>query len=246
MNCKLFHNFLIPIILTACAVSLVFCTTEPAAAPNSEADDQILQIRALPAAQEPSALPDEESRLIADLLFAGLQALDADRLLTPVDDSAHGRFQRVLAYDPDNEIALQGLQDIVLRYVELSEDASRQGQFDEAAGFLDRARFVHKTHPAIVAAAAVLENERASGDLFFALDGNELKKQTAAIQQEIAMIARQARDNEAFFLITAPSDDLARWIFSVMRAAVPDYRLRGNIELAGRSGVRLRLPRTGK
>jgi hypothetical protein len=29
-----------------------------------------------------------------------------------------------------------------------------------------------------------------------------------------------------------------------MRAAVPGYRLRGNIELSGRSGVRLRLPRT--
>ncbi len=163
----------------ACAVSLASCITEPATESDSKADDQILQIRALPAAQDPSALPDEESRLIADLLFAGLQALDADRLLTPVDESAHGRFQRVLAYDPDNEIALQGLQNIVLRYVELSEDASRQGQFDEAAGFLDRARFVDENHPAIVTAAAVLENERASGDLFFALDGNELRKQNS-------------------------------------------------------------------
>ena len=246
MNFRLLNNVLVPAILTAYAVSLVSCTTKPAAEPDSEADDQILQIRAQPAAQEPSALPDEEARLIADLLFAGLQALDADRLLTPVDESAHGRFQRVLAYDADNEIALQGLQDIVLRYVELSEDASRQGQFEEAASFLDRARFVDETHPAIVAAAAVLENERASGDLFFVLDGNELRKQTAKIQQEIATIARQARDNEAFFLITAPSDDLARWIFGVMRASVPSYRLRGNIELAGRSGVRLRIPRTEK
>ncbi len=244
MNCSFLHRFLTRTCFLACAVSLVSCATQPAAVPDSEADDQILQIRPLPTAQRSSALPDNESRLIADLLFAGLQALDADRLLTPVDDSAHGRFQRVLAYDPDNEIALQGLQDIVLRYVELAEDASRQGLFEEAAGFLDRARFVDDTHPAIAAAAAVLENERASGDLFFVLDGNALRKQTAEIQQEIAMIARQAREHEAFFLITAPSDDLARWIFGVMRAAVPGYRLRGNIELAGRSGVRLRLPRT--
>ena len=163
MNCSFLHRFLTRTCFLACAVSLVSCATEPAAGPDSEADDQILQIRPLPTAQRSSALPDNESRLIADLLFAGLQALDADRLLTPVDDSAHGRFQRVLAYDPDNEIALQGLQDIVLRYVELAEDASRQGQFEEAAGFLDRARFVDETHPAIAAAAAVLENERASG-----------------------------------------------------------------------------------
>ena len=78
------------------------------------------------------------------------------------------------------------------------------------------------------------------------LDGNELRKQSAKIQEEIAVIARQARDKGAFFLITAPSDDLARWIFGVMRAAVPGYRLRGNIELAGRSGVRLRLPQAGR
>ena len=34
----------------------------------------------------------DRQRIIADLLFEGLQALEADRLLTPVDDNAHARF----------------------------------------------------------------------------------------------------------------------------------------------------------
>ena len=238
-----FLDYLIRSALAACALGIVACATKPVEEPESKGDHQTLQIRALPAEQEGVAPLDGESRLIADLLFAGLQALDADRLLTPVDESAHGRFQRVLAYDPHNEIALKGLQDIVLRYVELAEDASRQGQFDDAAAFLDRARFVDASHPAIAATSAFLNAERASGDLFFLLDGDELRRQSDEIQEEIALIARQARDKGAFFLISAPSDDLARWIFGVMRAAVPGHRLRGNIELAGRSGVRLRLPR---
>ncbi len=246
MTCNFFDNYLIRSVLAAFAMGFVACATEPVSDLDLEADNQALQIRSLPSTQERISLPDSESRLIADLLFAGLQALDADRLLTPADGSAHRRFQRVLAYDPDNKLALKGLQDIVLRYVELAEDASRQGQFDEAVGFLDRARFVDKSHPAIAATAQFLNKERASGDLFFVLDGSELRKQSAKIQEEIAVIARQARDKGAFFLITAPSDDLARWIFGVMRAAVPGYRLRGNIELAGRSGVRLRLPQAGR
>ena len=181
-------------------------------------------------------------RMIADLLFAGLQALDADRLLTPMNDNAHDRFQRVLSFDPDNEIALQGLEDIVLRYVELAQEASRQGLFEEAETLLGRASFVNPAHPAIAEARAVVQAEKDSGDLFFDLDASELAQRSEAVQAKIASIAEQARENEAFFLITAPTDDLARWIFSVMREAVAGYRLRGNIELASRAAVRLRMP----
>lgn len=218
------------------------------AAPQPEAElpaeqDGAIQIRTLSSAEviEGIGSPDGQ-RLIADLLFAGLQALDADRLLTPVDDNAHARFQRVLAYDPDNEIALQGLQDIVLRYLELSREASRQGLFDEAETLLDRARFVDETHPGIAAVEEELRKERDSGDLFFDFEATALARRSESVQEQLADIARQAREHNAFFLITAPSDDLARWMYGVMREAVNGYRLRGNIELASRASIRLRLP----
>lgn len=218
------------------------------AAPQPEAElpaeqDGAIQIRTLSSAEviEGIGSPDGQ-RLIADLLFAGLQALDADRLLTPVDDNAHARFQRALAYDPDNEIALQGLQDIVQRYLELSREASRQGLFDEAETLLDRARFVDETHPGIAVAEEELRKERDSGDLFFDFEATALARRSESVQEQLADIARQARDHNAFFLITAPSDDLARWMYGVMREAVNGYRLRGNIELASRASIRLRLP----
>jgi len=218
------------------------------AAPQLETEEATeteagVQIRTLSAAQVVEGINTPEGqRLIADILFEGLQALDADRLLTPIDDNAHARFQRVLAYDSDNEIALQGLQDIVVRYVELAEEATRQGLFDEAETMLDRARFVDDGHEGIMRVAELIEAEKNSGDLFFNFEATALARRTEPVQEKLADIARQAQEHNAFFLITAPSDDLARWMFGVMRDAVDGYRLRGNIELASRATIRLRLP----
>ncbi|MFN3163315.1 MAG: hypothetical protein ACE37N_07505 [Pseudohongiellaceae bacterium] len=64
-------------------------TGSPAAATNG--------VRVLSEARVIRGNPEpERRRLIADLLYEGLQALDDDRLLTPADDSAHARFRRVL------------------------------------------------------------------------------------------------------------------------------------------------------
>jgi hypothetical protein len=218
-------------------------STDPAGNDESAGESATPSVRVLSGARvyagDRSA---EQATLVADLLFEGLQALDADRLLTPVDDNAHARFQRVLAYDPDNSLALEGLEAIVLRYVELAEDASRQGLFEQAETFLDRARFVDESHAAIDRVDAMLAAEKQSGDLFFDLDAPQVQSRSDAVQEKLADIARQAREHEAFFLITAPNDEQARWIFSVMREAVEGYRLRGNIELASRYSIRLRMP----
>jgi len=223
---------------------LTACASDPVSPSGTDAgDSEYAQVRVLSGAKVYSRERVENpEQLIADLLFEGLQALDQDRLLTPVDDSAHARFQRVLAYDPDNELALEGLESIVLRYVDLADVAINQGLFDQAKLFLDRARFVDESHSAISAAEDRLAAERNSGDLFFDLDAGQIAARSEAMQDELAAIARQAREHEAFFLITAPNDEQARWMFSIMRDAVSGYRLRGNIELAARHSVRLRMP----
>jgi len=231
-----------PLLLSA--LSLAACTSLQESSPEEAAAGQDkAEVCELPAA---AALPAERSsereRLLADLLFEGLQALDADRLLTPADDSAHGRFKRVLAYDPDNEIALQGLNDIVRRYAELAEQAALRGLFDQAEIYLERARFVNAEHAAIVDAESVLARERESGDLFFQLDASAVQDQSDTVLARLLEIAEQAREHQAFVLILAPSDVQARWIYNTMREAVDGYRLRGNIELANRYGIRLRMP----
>lgn len=235
-------------LLFSALLVLAACQTQQQAVvpatglPTDKPSVKPLDIRALPDAELFSGA--NRQQMIADTLYEALQALTQDRLLTPVDDNAHARFMRVLAYEPDNAIALQGLQDIVKRYLKLSEESMHRGLFDEAKTMLDRAVFVDADHPDIPAVVIALEREMNSGDLFFSLDYPQLVARSEQVQQQLADIANQAREHEAFFLITAPNDELARWMFSVMREAVSGYRLRGNIELASRAGIRLRMPAT--
>ncbi len=224
---------------------LVGCQVPPGeSAPDvEESGDGTLEIRVLSDAEVYSGAGHTDSRqLIPDILYEALQALNADRLLTPIDDNAHARFRRVLALDPQNQIALEGLQDIVKRYLQLTEESMRRGQFEEAKRLLGRARFVDDSHPEIANVAAALQREMNSEDLFFVLDYPQYAARSEAAQQELEDIARQIREHEAFFLIAAPNDELGRWMVSVMREAVMGYRLRGNIELSNSLGIRLRMP----
>ena len=228
-----------------CVLLLGSCQTPPLEPTPGESRpaNEALDIRVLSEAEVYSGSDIAGNRdMIPDILYAALQALSEDRLLTPVDDNAHGRFKRVLAMDPKNELALEGLQDIVARYLQLAGESMNRGIFDEAETLLGRARFVDSSHPGIASAAEALRLEMNSDDLFFKLDYPSYSARSELAQNELADIARQTREHEAFFLITAPNDDLARWMVSVMREAVSGYRLRGNIELSSRLGIRLRMP----
>ena len=216
----------------------------PEIPPISDIEPEVLDIR--PLSEQAIVFPTQQSeieRVIADVLFEGLQALEDDRLLTPLEDNAYSRFQRVLALDNENQIAKEGVEKILLRYVALSQQASRRGLFDNAEELLGRAKFIDEDHPALAQALSLLKEERESGDLIFNLDSNELLDRSEAMVSQLGHIAEQARDRKAFFLITAPNDNLARWMYLQMRNAVEGYRLRGNIELANQTSIRLRLSR---
>lgn len=181
-------------------------------------------------------------RMIADLLYEGIKALNANRLLTPPDISAHAYFSRALAIEPENAVALNGLQDIVAKYLQLADQAGRQGQFDSATTYLRRAEQVDRSHQGIAGAWVKLEAEMKSNDIVHSISARELANQTATLMEELGKIGIQARDSGAFFLITAPSDVQARWIYTQMQAAVAGHRLRGNIELGDSPTVRLIMP----
>ena len=230
-------------------LSLQACesTREESGKPISNEDSNKAHVLIVGEAQvTPSWLQGNNNpeRLVADYLYEALQALADDRLLTPLDDNAHTRFLRVLSYQSDNKIALQGLQDIVLRYLQLSTQASRRGMFEQAEAFIERAKFVDSGHTGIAQAQTLLLSERDSGDLFFELDEAGLAEKSLSVQAQLAHIAQQAKTHNALFLITAPNDEQARWMYAIMREAVSGYRLRGNIERSSSARVRLKIPAT--
>jgi tetratricopeptide (TPR) repeat protein len=217
-------------------------------------DTPVPDSEAQPAEQPvPVAVQDEEilrawqiefrrQRVIGDLLYDALKALQQDRLLYPANDNAYDRYRRVLALDPENRVAREGLDNIVERYLVLAAAASRQGRFAAAQEYIERARAVNQDHPAIAQSQAALEQDRNSGDLVFELDLQALESRSGALVEQLADIAGQAVQHGAFVWITAPSDETGRWIYSTMREQVEGYRLRGNIEIGGYAFIRLRLP----
>jgi len=180
-----------------------------------------------------------EQRVIADTLYEGIKALNANRLLTPPEISAYRYFSQVLAVDPSNAVAKQGIQDIAAKYLQLAEQAGRQGQFDSAKTFLSRAEQVDSFHAGLAPAKAMLEAEINSTDLVMGISAAELSRQSPALVGQLEEIAIKARDSGAFVLITAPNDTQGRWIYAQMQAAVQGYRLRANIELGETPTIRL-------
>ena len=233
-----------PIFCLLIAVLLPACQLQAPPPEQPVADTRGLpEMRTIPS-EDPAVeeIPSNVRRLIADLLFSGLQALDDDRLLEPRFDNAYDYFYEVLQLQPDNEIALEGMQSIVERYLELALDAANRGNFTNADRLLGRAEIIDASHPGISPAREALNAERNSGDLFFPLEERALRRQDSAIRETLSDIAAQARESDAFVLITAPDDELARWIYSAMRESVAGYRLRGNIEISGVTLIRLRMP----
>ncbi|HBX37103.1 MAG TPA: hypothetical protein DEG76_07390 [Pseudohongiella sp.] len=189
-----------------------------------------------------TSLLDEEERhrrMVSDILYSGMRALRADRLLTPPEDSAYRYFSRALALDPGNNVALEGMQDIVRRYLQLAELSSRQGQFDNAETYLRRAAQVDPDYEGIVAAHNNLAAERERTHSVHTLDGRALYARNESMVDQLQQLARTVYETQAFVLITAPNDELGRWIYAQMQAALIDYRVRGDIEIGDQATVRL-------
>ena len=95
----------------------------------------------VPAPRGPSA--DElRAREIAELIQAAERDIAELRLTRPADNNAFDRLQRVLALDPNNSAARDGLVAITERYHGLVEDALNRNALDNAQRHLDAARSV--------------------------------------------------------------------------------------------------------
>ncbi|MGM0632384.1 MAG: tetratricopeptide repeat protein [Pseudomonadota bacterium] len=215
-------------------------------------ENEPIQVRTLPVESRPAqavepdpvdeARQERHRRRIADWLYEGLRAMREDRLMTPPDKSAHAWFSRVLALEPDNALAMEGLRDIVARYVELAELAARQGQFDNAERFLERAGRVQPDHPGIEAGRQRVQLERERTHSVYTLDVSMVARRdrdgvTDRLREPLRLLSD--RPDSLYLLITAPDDEQGRWIYGVLREQLEVRRLPGDIEIGGQPSVRL-------
>lgn len=180
--------------------------------------------------------------LLADMLYEARLAYEDNRLMTPTGNNAYDRYQQVLRLDRGNKVALAGIQDIVVRYIALADEAMVQAKVGDAEALLERAASLNPERPELAAAYQRLEAARHTRVDRFDIDPEALAAQDLELMVRLAEIAQHIESSDATFLINARNDAEGRWIYKVMREAVGGYRLRGNIDISSTPNILVTLP----
>lgn len=195
-------------------------------------------------ATNPIAAPEPTWQYNIDQLLAEADAaLAGDRLTTPIEDNAFDRYNAVLILQPDNQEAINGLQEIFDRYVLLAKDAMRSVEYGKARALIERARAVNSQAPTIDALLQELaqkQKELARSQPQIAVDPEQkeielslenLNRRDGTIVGQLQQLAELVRDSDETLLIVARNDAEGRWIYQQMAESVPGYRIRGDIRL---------------
>lgn len=106
---------------------------------HARRQNQVVELVEVP--DKPVAIANVEKH-IRSLLDAGHAALKLDRLQTPKNDNAFDRFTAVLALQPDNLEAQQGLEKIQQRYLSFIKGVIKKGHFYKVPDLVKKARDV--------------------------------------------------------------------------------------------------------
>ncbi|HFA59653.1 MAG TPA: VWA domain-containing protein, partial [Rhodospirillales bacterium] len=92
-----------------------------------------------PATSAPAASPSGTAATVARLLEEAERLFEQKKLTTPEGESALSRYRAVLALDPDNEAAKEGIRRIVATYVDWARAAGERGDTRKQVAYLERA-----------------------------------------------------------------------------------------------------------
>lgn len=117
------------------------------------------------AADQTAPPPVSRKEKIAGLLSLGLQSRHEDRLLIPEYNSAYFYYQQVLVLEPGNDDALNGIERIMERYIELAERSIERGDDEQARRFIARGLRIHPGHSRFLALQDSMNNPLYSTEL---------------------------------------------------------------------------------
>ena len=105
-------------------------------------------------AEKAAAVPQKNELRIMGLLGQARIAFNDDQLTTPDGRSAYDKYKAVLAIDPNHQQALEGIQRVGTRYLQLAKGAIAQGDLEKADEYLAKAELVSPRHPNLSSARA--------------------------------------------------------------------------------------------
>lgn len=122
--------------------------TEPAVEPSTPPTESAQQTT-LAADQADSAAPPAESLAedasapppkteIEQLLTDAQLQIDNRRLTAPASGNALRTYQRVLELEPNNPVAIEGIQRIATHYQDIAKQSLLQGRTDESLAYINR------------------------------------------------------------------------------------------------------------
>jgi len=193
-----------------------------------------------PSATSPTP-PSEASAdpRIEILLDQATVAFAEDRLTTPVDDNAYLLYVTVLSIDPENEIAHQGISNIVERYLAWAIDNVYRGHYRAARDYLTRAKSVDERHPNIGAVENLIRSHQQRQVETYPLDSALVSQRSPALSAELQRISKRINTKNAEILIEARSDANGRWIYQQLNQHF-ETRIRARFELTNRTRIELR------
>ncbi len=104
-------------------------------------------------------LTQEQKNKIKNYLEIGELYYSLGYLATPPGDSALDQYDKVLAIDPSNKMALEGKNQLVLRYQELAETNLEQGDFEESLLLLETALLIEPDNSDLLSAQNKIKTE---------------------------------------------------------------------------------------
>lgn len=141
-------------------------------------DETVAKLRARVAQSTDAAKHSDE---IEKLLGLAEQDIEADRLTSPENNNAVERLHKVLAIDPGNRAARDGLEKVVGRYIQLADNAIADRSTRRASTYLAKAEAVAPDGAGIADARARLESVRAESTRLSAA-GDEALRQDRLVE----------------------------------------------------------------
>ncbi|MEM7404934.1 MAG: serine/threonine-protein kinase [Pseudomonadota bacterium] len=106
----------------------------------------------------PAAPPIQE--VIRALEWLARNALESDRLTSPPADNAYYYYSRLLALDPNNQLAHQGFGQIAERYVVLAEQEYSRSNFRQSRVYIALGRQVAPGHRGLAALETFIDKKQ--------------------------------------------------------------------------------------
>lgn len=191
-----------------------------------------------PTPEPPSILPTPtDSDPVESLLHAAESAFDNNRLTTPPDDNALNRYHAVLALEPGNRKARDGINRIVDKYLDWAMDNAERGNLTRARQYVTRAESIDAGHPNIRSVVNMINDREERRSTRLAVDRDALRFRRAD-EINFDAAADYIQRHRAFVTIRAPDDASGRWLYQELNQRVP-FRIEARFEFQSKPEILL-------